>query len=80
MIKLSKIEHKRFGKKGFMLPGRRFTLSTVDAIETLNRMDAITSQIEEARKHRVVSSKTVTEIGAEIVRRESHNKRLFLGV
>lgn len=80
MIKLSKIEHKRFGKKGFMLPGRRFTTHAIEAMETLNRMDAITSQIEEARKHRVVSSKTVTELGAEIVRRESKNKRFFLGV
>lgn len=80
MIKLSKIRHKQDGRTGFMLPGRRFTTHAIEAMETLNRMDAITSQIEEARKHRVVSSKTVTEIGAEIVRRESKNKRLFLGV
>lgn len=80
MIKLSKIRHKQDGRTGFMLPGRRFTTQAIEAMETLNRMDAITSQIEEARKHRVVSSKTVTDLGAEIVRRESNNKRLFLGV
>lgn len=79
MIKLSQIRHKRSdGKTGFMLPGCRFTASATEALDALNGMDSISSQLAVSRVTRVTSSKVYTNDGALIVRRESHNKRYFL--
>ena len=81
MIKLSHIRHKRSdGKTGFMLPGCRFTTSATEALDALNEMDSIASQLTMSRATRVASSKVYTNNGALLVRRESHNNRLFLGV
>lgn len=78
MIKLSQIRHKRSdGKTGFMLPGSRFT---PNALEVLNEIESIASQLTMSRATRVASSKVYTNDGALLVRRESHNNRLFLGV
>lgn len=81
MIKLSQIRHNRSdGKKGFMLPGCRFTTSATEALDALNEMDYIASQLAVRRVTRVTSSKVYTNDGALLVRRESNNNRLFLGV
>lgn len=81
MIKLSQIRHKRSdGKTGFMLPGSRFTPNALEALEVLNEVESIASQLTMSRATRVAISKVYTNDGALLVRRESHNKRLFLGV
>ena len=81
MIKLSQIRHNRpDGKKGFMLLGCRFTTSATEALDALNEMESIASQLTMSRATRVAISKVYTNDGAVLVRRESHNSRLFLGV
>ena len=81
MIKLSQIRHNRpDGKKGFMLPGSRFTPNAIEALEVLNEIESIASQLTISRANRDAISKAYTNDGALLVRRESHNKRVFLGV
>lgn len=81
MIKLSQIRHKRSdGKTVFMLPGSRFTPDALEALEALNEIESIASQLTMSRATRVAISKVYTNDGALLVRRESKNKRYFLGV
>lgn len=81
MIKLSQIRHKRSdGKTGFMLPGYRFTPNALEALEVLNEIESIASQLTISRATRVASSKVYNGDGAILVRRQSNNNRLFLGV
>lgn len=75
MIKLSQIEYKRYGKKGFMLPGRVFTTSAHEALAVLNKIDTMTASLKPVRAKVFVKP---AEDRAVVTRIKSNNARVFL--
>ena len=75
MIKLSQIEYKRYGKKGFMLPGRVFTTSALDALAVLNKIDTMTASLKHVYAKVFIKP---SENQAVVTRIKSNNARVFL--
>lgn len=75
MIKLSQIEYKRYGKKGFMLPGRVFTPSAHEALDVLNKIDKMTASLKPVYAKVFFKPAENQEV---VTRIKSNNSRVFL--
>lgn len=78
MINLNSITKVKKGKTFYVLPGGKMTDRAYYALDVLMEISALTERTIEARKARKVVMKTKS--GAVITRKQSGNKRYFLGV
>lgn len=78
MINLNSVTHEKKGKTFYVLPGGAMTDRVYYAMDVLMEIRDLTERTIDARKARKVVMKTKS--GAVITRKQSGNKRYFLGV
>lgn len=78
MINLNSVTHEKKGKTFYVLPGCTITDRVYYATDVLMEIRDLTERTIEARRARKVVMKTKS--GAVITRKQSGNKRYFLGV
>lgn len=78
MINLNSVTHEKKGKTFYVLPGGIMTNKAYYALDVLMEIRDLTERMIEAQKVR--NPKMLTKSGAVITRKQSGNKRYFLGV
>ena len=78
MIILNSVTHEKKGKTFYVLPGGVMTDRAYYAMNVLMEISDLTKRTELARAAR--NPKMLTKMGAVITRKQSGNKRYFLGV
>ena len=78
MINLNSITHEKNKRKMYVLPGGRMTDRVYYAMDVLKDIRDLKERTIEARKARKPAM--VTKSGAVFTRKQSGNKRYFLGV
>ena len=78
MINLNSVTHEKKGKTFYVLPGGVMTDRAYYAMDVLMEISDLTERTIEARKAR--KSVMRTKSGAIVTRKQSGNKRYFLGI
>ena len=78
MINLNSVTKVKKGKTFYVLPGGVMTDRAYYAMDVLMEISALTTRTIAARAAR--NPKMLTKMGAVITRKQSGNKRYFLGV
>lgn len=78
MINLNSVTHEKKGKTFYVLPGGVMTDRAYYALDVLMEISDLAARTIEARKAR--KSVMRTKSGAIVTRKQSGNKRYFLGV
>ena len=78
MINLNSVTHEKKGKTFYVLPGGVMTDRAYYAMDVLMEISDLTERTIEARKAR--KSVMKTKSGAIVTRKQSGNKRYFLGI
>ena len=78
MINLNSVTHEKKGKTFYVLPGGAMTDRAYYALDVLMEISELSAKTIEARAAR--KSVMKTKSGAIITRKQSGNKRYFLGV
>ena len=78
MINLNSVTHEKKGKTFYVLPGGVMTDRAYYALDVLMEIRDLTERTIAARAAR--NPKMLTKMGAVITRKQSGNKRFFLGV
>ena len=77
MINLNSVTHEKKGKTFYVLPGGVMTDRAYYALDVLMEISNLTAKTIKAQEAR--NPKMLTKMGAVITRKQSGNKRYFLG-
>ena len=77
MINLNSVTHEKKGKTFYVLPGGVMTDRAYYALDVLMEISDLTAKTIETQKAR--NPKMLTKLGAVVTRKQSGNKRYFLG-